>query len=709
VDFDLLMFKNFTTNALYWRVPMILKSVIAIVVLLITALFITTPVMASEPTENPMTVIVIDGSTLRQDPETLDATRSLITILSTMIVGREVAFIDAERPSNIIGPISFGEPGFGDAINGIEAELTSGNTNESTIFDGIVQAGTLLGLERSTTGSNVILITNGSSDQNTNSDYKRIIPLVNRFKDQAHGFHMISVGKTVDATKDFGMNIVNLGRGKFITLEKTDDIKDIIQSLISDIGVIPLEELNSSELSVNDMLSVSVDVLPETEHLRFFIYLENALGSVRLINPDGIDSLSIDGTHKVESPYIHSWEITDPEPGTWFIDVNNVDGGFAAWMTSLNNLHLSLNNSGPIPVNEPTSLVAYANRGSNLVKVKDAKMFAYITTPSGKRLTYTLNDFGADSDTVAGDGYFSGSVGPFNSTGKHEITLELVWESAEYVMTSDASINIENFPSIEVQMLGSNDLKIGQKTKVASIMVNVNSEPYPVFADDINWDLSSGDSTAGLLEIQPSTADPNSQDWMYDVFLTVDSAGQRTLSLGLKVNYAGKDYIYNSDPLFFSSVAPEQIINPVLENTVVNKNISYSGDSSNQFPWWVLVFPASILIVSTSMYASWKIKVSPAGYIYNDRDERIIDFSDLKRGLLNKILFKNKISGKELSMVGFEGVTFNFNRDKISINTKVPSTSVRVDNKPLSKEVELMDQTWIGVRGKLYNFVAYNS
>ena len=77
----------------------------------------------------------------------------------------------------------------------------------------------------------------------------------------------------------------------------------------------------------------------------------------------------------------------------------------------------------------------------------------------------------------------------------------------------------------------------------------------------------------------------------------------------------------------------------------------------------------------------------------------------MKRGLLSKILFKNKISGSELGMTGLEEVTFKFTKGKICIETNKPSASVRVDNKPLSKKTELVGKTWIGVGGKLYSFV----
>ena len=102
---------------------------------------------------------------------------------------------------------------------------------------------------------------------------------------------------------------------------------------------------------------------------------------------------------------------------------------------------------------------------------------------------------------------------------------------------------------------------------------------------------------------------------------------------------------------------------------------------------------------------NWIIQARPKGFLFNDRNERVIDFANLKRGFFSKLLFKNTISGKELGMVGFESVTFKFTKGKICIESNKPSASVRVDNKPLSNKTELVDKTWIGVGGKLYSFV----
>ena len=337
--------------------------------------------------------------------------------------------------------------------------------------------------------------------------------------------------------------------------------------------------------------------------------------------------------------------------------------------------------------------------------IEDGEIYAYVTTPEGQTLAYTLNDSGLDSDTVPGDGYFSGSVGPFNSTGMHDITLELSWNEIEYVLTSDASIDVQHFPSLEVNTMHEGDLNVNERTHVATINVNVDGQPYPVSHDSIAWDLSSGDSTQGQLEVQSKTASAEAVDWIYDVFLTVDSPGQRTVSFALQLEYGGQSYIYTATPLYVSSINQPEVYNVADENSRLDQRVNESLGTTQAFPWWVIVFPISLGIAIISMLINWRIQTRPKGFLFNDRDERVIDFANLKRGFFNNFLFKNKISGKELGMVGLEEVTFKFTKDKICINTNKPSASVRVDNKPLSKQTELFNKTWIGVGGKLYSFV----
>ena len=114
---------------------MVLKACIAVLILVITLSATPLVIDASEPAKNPMTVIVVDGSALRQNENHIDIVRTLIAMMSSVGADREVAFIDTERPSIVIGPTSLGASDFGEAIASIDAELTSGNNAISDIFE----------------------------------------------------------------------------------------------------------------------------------------------------------------------------------------------------------------------------------------------------------------------------------------------------------------------------------------------------------------------------------------------------------------------------------------------------------------------------------------------------------------------------------------------------------------------------------------------
>ena len=684
---------------------MILKACVAVLILCIAVTGIPIMVEASEPTDNQMTIILVDGSSIRQSENDIDSVRSLVAMIATTGTDRKVAFIDTERPSIVIGPTSVGSNNFADSITAIDSELISGNTEKSDIFGGLVQANTLVGLERPSAGSNVVLITGGSGSDNTESDYKRIAPLVDQLTEQSNEFHVITVGSISDATNEFASALVRRSGGEYFRIQNNSDINKTAINITSNITNTSLERLNNTTLTLNDIVSVSVDVLPETKNLQFFIYIENMDGSISLTNPNGVDSSLIDGSYIIEAPYVRSIRIEDPIPGTWSLDGNSVNGDFTVWSTSENELRLTLNNSGPIPVNEPSSLVVFASRGSSLMQIEDGKIYAYVTTPEGQTLAYTLNDSGIDSDTVAGDGYFSGSVGPFNSIGIHNVMLELSWNKMQYVLKSDSFIDVQHFPSIDIETLLMEDLPLNERTKVGTINVNVDGQPYPVAYDALAWDISSGESTQGILEIQANTGSIDSQDWIYDIFFTVDSAGQRTLSFALQLEYGGQNYIYTANPLFVSSLEVKPVTVVSDNSPALNQPQTESIQTNKEFPWWVIVFPISLGVALFSIFLNWTIKTNPTGYIFNDRDERVIDFSNLKRGVVSKVLFKNTISGKELGMTGFESVTFKFTKGKTCIESNRPSASIRIDNKPLSSKMQLSDKTWIGVKGKLYSFV----
>ena len=61
--------------------------------------------------------------------------------------------------------------------------------------------------------------------------------------------------------------------------------------------------------------------------------------------------------------------------------------------------------------------------------------------------------------------------------------------------------------------------------------------------------------------------------------------------------------------------------------------------------------------------------------------------------------------GRELGVPGLEDVSFRFSKDAIKLLSRDVSPTVRINNQPLVGETPLPDRTWIGTRGRLYNFL----
>ena len=57
-------------------------------------------------------------------------------------------------------------------------------------------------------------------------------------------------------------------------------------------------------------------------------------------------------------------------------------------------------------------------------------------------------------------------------------------------------------------------------------------------------------------------------------------------------------------------------------------------------------------------------------------------------------------------MPGLDGVTFVFERGRVSVRVDRPSTTVRVEGLPLSGQAELGPESWIGAGGRAYSFLA---
>jgi hypothetical protein len=131
---------------------------------------------------------------------------------------------------------------------------------------------------------------------------------------------------------------------------------------------------------------------------------------------------------------------------------------------------------------------------------------------------------------------------------------------------------------------------------------------------------------------------------------------------------------------------------------------STTGESS--IPQILLTIAGVALVIVLATGAFLLTRQEPYGYLYNDRDEPLVNFSKLPRNPLIAFLYRGSVRGKELGIQGLEGIVFHFSRDRVRV-TKVngDGPTVRMNNEPLIDETVVEDKSWIGSGGKLYSFI----
>tara|TARA_B100000470_G_C19594998_1_gene303955 strand:- start:293 stop:607 length:315 start_codon:yes stop_codon:yes gene_type:complete len=95
---------------------------------------------------------------------------------------------------------------------------------------------------------------------------------------------------------------------------------------------------------------------------------------------------------------------------------------------------------------------------------------------------------------------------------------------------------------------------------------------------------------------------------------------------------------------------------------------------------------------------------SPFGYLLDSNDSPLVDFRYIRRGLFNKIFFKNVVYGKNLGIFEIEDIVFKFSIKGVLISSSSQDSQIRVNNQPIIGEILISENSWIGIGGHLYSF-----
>jgi hypothetical protein len=698
--------------------------------------------VAAEPGEVPLVVILADRDAVVESDGGFDLIDSFVGLVSTLREGQQFVFVSADRPGEVLGPVVAGTPEFRAFHQEIFARMASDEAASGPdMVSALAEMFNYLGSRRAPRGSMVYLVVGAAPQTDLEEAAYRLGPTAALFEES--GWPIVGIGLPGAAPEVVAfLDAVSTGSGgESVTLSVPDGFRAVTDRILRTEAKGSLSQISEALLSSDSVLTSTVSIAPGTSEATLMFFKAGPAGSLRLSNPLGFEASSGDRTASsvVETPHVVIWRLVDPAPGEWKIDIRGTEGLISAWHYAANKYGVALSNQGAIALNEPAPLVAYATSNREIAILDSVTLLAHITSPNGQTLSYELNDAGLLGDAVAGDGYFSATVSPLTDFGRYNVELELTWEQYAHTITSHASFRAQEFPTIEVSPVATDGLEEGARTMVASLSVQLAGQAYALAETELSIEMISTADEAGKLELVPKRILSDGRAWLYDVYFTPEGGGQHSVSFEMNIEYAGRQHTFSPDHMVITSVAaPPPItervlftipaVQPVIVTTrppdpvqVVRPSPSSQDvaaastplvtpplrtiPASSGFPWVLLGIPSVALMLMMAGIVYWLTRAYPYGYLYNDKDEPILDFAGLERRRVMSVFFKNWVFGKELGLPGLEGVSFKFFRKRIGLKTRDDSPTVRVNNQPVVGESPIHHRTWIGSHGKLYSFL----
>ncbi len=665
-----------------------------------------------------MAVVVADLEALNGVEKGADLASSMVGLIMALQDDQPITLITVDDPSFKAGPVRSSEEGVRQVQELIGSWQQPETPREPWLMAVTLErAYDILADAGAASGSAVYLLTSGPAESRFGGLTEHLIQLSAGFRQNGWTVNSLSLPQQqqetvelfADLSKASGGHIYPLDAGSGFKLLADDILRDGTRGALSGVGEGVLER--------QDVLTSVVGVAPGTRETTLLFFKENPFGSLRLNNPSGFDVSLGDRTasYVLETPHAIIWRLVDPAPGNWRIDARGMDGFVTAWAYSSNKYSIALSSAGPLPLNEPSSLVAHVYDGETVVALPDALVYVHITTPDGTTLVHPMNDDGVEGDATAGDGHFSLRLPPLTAEGEYKVELRLTWPDYQYRITTQSSFDARLFPGIEVRTEQLDSLKPGQRAKVATVFVHIDGSPHPVSPDQLEAAVASQAGTQAEVEVVPRRLYGDGPAWEYDVFVTPQE-GRHTLIFRVALEYAGRKFTEESSSLVVSAfpppapvmtvpapapAAPPPTSRPVQAQPQVVPTII--DEPGLAWKWFVALL---VLLIAVSLAAFLITHPRPQGYLYDDKDEPLVDFGKLRRHPLLSLLFPGIVRGKELEVPGLEGVEFRFSRNQgITIRSVGEHPTVRVNNQPLVEPTSISDRAWIGTRGKLYSFL----
>ena len=301
---------------------------------------------------------------------------------------------------------------------------------------------------------------------------------------------------------------------------------------------------------------------------------------------------------------------------------------------------------------------------------------------SGVIQYYDMTDNGENGDKVSGDRIFTTLISADSSLGENKAIVNIGWENSSISYPVEFLITTQQFPTLflisDVEFIGYENLE----NLVGFLKVEINGTPYEVIKENIN--VSLYDNNGESVEVSLVAKNRVGLDQDYEFFIT-------------SAKYIGDNFSINSN-------LQMDFFGKYYESPV--QQVSVYKDKSN-LRNIILGFALALGIIlaglATYLIKKWRSLPRPHGFLLNSERDFVVDFSTIKRNLIMKVLYKNKLLSGELKKHNLEGINLQFYRSHIivKVSDKTQST-IRLNGRPISESSIIQNESSIGYDGKLF-------
>ena len=630
--------------------------------------------------------IIVDEQVMKSDLDEIALNTALKIISNTSTIENVfVGTFDSDSSDiNFYSEISKDGKWVDDLLSSLEnASITSSNS-KSDQLGALTDIYSEFNKLNAIAGSNVLIFTPGRISGESEKTRERFRNIGELF-----------------ALEEWTIDVITLPSSDLISRDLMGEISSSSLGKVFDLGTLSgfggfvnyyngknLSEIMKSELGRNNPKLIPIDISPFTQSLSLLLVRENFNTEISLFSPNGTKALSeMSNVDILQTMNLDLITINNPSPGTWSLrSVSETGGEINVYSEILNPLELKMIEVAPFSNSEPVLIEASINVDNFPQIITDAVLQATVTNGLDIK-SYNLNDSGLSGDKKPNDGIYSFKIVDNFDPGTKNIDLELSWPEYSSKIITRTSFQTEIFPKINITRTSNVEGSKDESLNIASITLTVSDYPFLTNLKNISGSLSDGSNVYDVSLSMLSQPEPG-KSWKFDVFAKISETGNYKLNLKLDDNYLGRD---------FEVSAPDTEINA----NIITYPIKLFGVRIIYI--FIIIFILGLLSASIVII---RRKNSPYGYLIDDQGKVLVNFYNLDRSQLNKIISKDFVSTSELKLIALNSGGFKFLPHSVELRLaeKREEISVRVNGKPAPTNIKLSSRNQVGVGGKLFSF-----